>query len=173
MTFFRLQLEKHIFCLPKGKNLSCRCQEDKWKFYCKSLLNTRIYSNRQVISLCVYLVFNLSGRFIVALFALLIGILSAVCQKESMSFREVVKYYFADFVRKGRVGGGDTPQIRNPLFAENFVRKGGGVPPMSVTFFWTKNRCFLGKKTQFLALFEDNFLGKCPKRGEGGYPLNP
>ena len=35
--------------------------------------------------------------------------------------REVFKYYFADFVRKG-----GTPQIRNSLFAENFVRKGGG-----------------------------------------------
>ena len=33
-------------------------------------------------------------------------------------FREDVKYHFADFVRKG----GSTPQIRNPLFAENFVR---------------------------------------------------
>ena len=40
----------------------------------------------------------------------------------SNMIREDVKYYFADFVRKG---GGDTPQIRNPLFAENFVRKGG------------------------------------------------
>ena len=36
----------------------------------------------------------------------------------------MVKYYFADFVRKG--GGGGTPQIRTPLFAEDFVRKGGG-----------------------------------------------
>ena len=31
------------------------------------------------------------------------------------SLREAVKYYFADFVRKG---GGGTPKIRNPLFAE-------------------------------------------------------
>ena len=38
------------------------------------------------------------------------------------AFREGVKYYFADFVRKG--GGGGTPQIRNSLFAEYFVRKG-------------------------------------------------
>ena len=37
--------------------------------------------------------------------------------------REEVKYYFADFVRKG--GGGGTPQIRNSFFAEDFVRKGG------------------------------------------------
>ena len=41
--------------------------------------------------------------------------------------RGEVKYYFADFVRKG--GDGGTPQIRNSLFAENFVRKGGGYPP--------------------------------------------
>ena len=33
-----------------------------------------------------------------------------------MSLRGAIKYYFADFVRKG--GGGVTPQIRNPLFAE-------------------------------------------------------
>ena len=43
------------------------------------------------------------------------------------SIRENFKYYFADYVRKGGEGG--TPQIRNPLFAENFVRKGGGNPP--------------------------------------------
>ena len=41
-----------------------------------------------------------------------------------MSIREDIKYYFGDFVRKGEEGG--TPQTRNPLFAENFVRKGGG-----------------------------------------------
>ena len=34
-------------------------------------------------------------------------------------------------------GGGSTPKIRNPHFAENFVRKGGrGVPPKSVTHFF-------------------------------------
>ena len=61
---------------------------------------------------------------------------------------EPVKYYFADFVRKG---GGGTPQIRNPLFAENFVRKGGrGVPPKSVTyFFWPKSGVFWAKNTIF------------------------
>ena len=32
------------------------------------------------------------------------------------NLREDFKYYFADFVRKR--GGGGTPQIRNPLFAE-------------------------------------------------------
>ena len=41
----------------------------------------------------------------------------------SEGLREPVKYYFADFVRKG--GGGGTPQIRNPLFAEKKIRKGG------------------------------------------------
>ena len=43
-----------------------------------------------------------------------------------MEVREGVQYYFADFVRKG---GGGTPQIRNPLFAEKKSVKGGrGVP---------------------------------------------
>ena len=32
------------------------------------------------------------------------------------AIRERVKYYFADFVRKG--GGGGTPQIRNPPFSD-------------------------------------------------------
>ena len=67
-------------------------------------------------------------------------------------FRENFKYYFADFVQKqvffgqktpflalfeehfwGNVckgGRGGTPQIRNLFFGENFVRKGGGVPPL-------------------------------------------
>ena len=40
-----------------------------------------------------------------------------------LGLREDFKYYFADFVRKG--GGGGTLQIRNPLFAENNIRKGG------------------------------------------------
>ena len=47
------------------------------------------------------------------------------------SLRGDFKYYFADFVRKG---GGGTPQIRNPLFAEKkSVNRGVGVPPKSVT----------------------------------------
>ena len=45
----------------------------------------------------------------------------------SIAVREDFKYYFADFVRKGGEGG--TLQIRNPLFAKNFVRKGGGENP--------------------------------------------
>ena len=49
------------------------------------------------------------------------------------TIREGVKYYFADFIRKG---GGGTPQIRNPLFAEKeSVNGGAGVPPKSVTYF--------------------------------------
>ena len=57
--------------------------------------------------------------------------------KSSRALREAVNYYFADFVR-------------NPLFAENFVLKGGeGVPLISVTYFWTKIRCFLSKKHNF------------------------
>ena len=41
--------------------------------------------------------------------------------------REDFKYYFADFVRKG---GGGTPQIRNPIFAEKKSVNGGrGYPP--------------------------------------------
>ena len=76
--------------------------------------------------------------------------------------RERVKYYFADFVRSG--GGGGTPQIRNPLFAEKKIRKGGrGVPPKSVTYFLDQNQVFFySKNTVFLALFEEKFSGKCP-----------
>ena len=53
--------------------------------------------------------------------------------------REAVKYYFADFVRKG-----------------------GGVPPKSVTYFLDQNEVFLEQKTQFLALFEEKFSGENP-----------
>jgi len=75
--------------------------------------------------------------------------------------RERVKYYFADFVRKG--GGGGYPQIRNPLFAEKKSVKGGrGVPPKSVTYFLDQNQVFFEQKTPFLALFEENFSGKSP-----------
>ena len=59
--------------------------------------------------------------------------------------------------------GGVAPQICNSLFAENFVRKGGGgVPPISVTYFLDQKQVFFGQKTPFLALFEDNFSGECP-----------
>ena len=45
-----------------------------------------------------------------------------------MWLREDVKYYFADFVRKGGEGG--PPQIRNSFFAEKFRQggRGGGEP---------------------------------------------
>ena len=62
------------------------------------------------------------------------------------------KFYLADFVRKG---GGGTPQIRNPLFAEKIYVKGGrGVHPKSVTYFVDQK--------QFLALFEETISGKIP-----------
>ena len=74
--------------------------------------------------------------------------------------RERVKYYFADFVRKG---GGVPPKSVTPFSLKKKSVKGGrGVPPKSVTYFWTKIRCFLGPKTQFLALFEEKFSGKKP-----------
>ena len=60
-------------------------------------------------------------------------------------------------------GEGGTSQIRNPIFAENFVRKGGeGVTPKSVTYFLDQIQVFLSKKTEFLALFEEKFSGKNP-----------
>ena len=60
-----------------------------------------------------------------------------------------IKYYFADFVRKG--GGGVTPRICNPLFAENFVRKGGegGTPHIRNLFFGPKRGVFWAKNTIF------------------------
>ena len=75
--------------------------------------------------------------------------------------REAVKYYFADFVRKG--GRGGTSQIRNPLFAEKKIRKrgGGGTPQIHNLIFGPKSSVF-EQKTQFLALFEEIFLGKNP-----------
>ena len=54
--------------------------------------------------------------------------------------REGVKYYFADFVRKGVEG----------------------VPPKSVTYFMDQIQMFFEQKTQFLALFEEKFPGKSP-----------
>ena len=60
-------------------------------------------------------------------------------------------------------GEGGTSQIRNPIFAENFVCKGGeGGTPISVTYFLDQNQVFFEQKTQFLALFEENFSGKIP-----------
>ena len=68
-----------------------------------------------------------------------------------VAIRGAVKYYFADFVRKG--GGGGTPQIRNPHFAEEkkSVKGGGGEggTPQIRNFFWTKMRCFFSKKHNF------------------------
>ena len=61
------------------------------------------------------------------------------------TLRGAVKYYFADFVRKG--GRGVPPQIRNPLFAEKKSAKvGKGVPPKSVTYFLDQNQVFFCAK---------------------------
>ena len=77
-----------------------------------------------------------------------------------MLLREPFKYYFADFVRKGR---GGTPQIHNPLFAEKKIRKqGGGGTPQIRNFFLDQNQVYFEQKTQFLAFFEEKFSGKIP-----------
>ena len=60
--------------------------------------------------------------------------------------REPVKYYFADFVRKG---GGYPPKSVTP-FSLKKIRKGGrGVPPKSVTYFLDQSQVFIEQKTQF------------------------
>ena len=53
------------------------------------------------------------------------------------------------------------------FWARNFLPKilsvkGGGVPPISVTSFLDQKQVFLGQKTPFLALFEENFSGEYP-----------
>ena len=65
------------------------------------------------------------------------------------AFREDIKYYFTDFVRKGGEGG--TPQIRN-------------------RFFDLKTGVFGAKKTQISALFEDKFPANVRIGGRGGTP---
>ena len=70
-------------------------------------------------------------------------------------FRDTL-YYFADFFRKG---GGSTPQIRNPLFAESFVRKGGeGGTPQIRNLFLDQNQVFFEQKHIFLALFKFDLI---------------
>ena len=63
-----------------------------------------------------------------------------------VAVREDVKYYFADFVRKG--GGGVRPQIRNSFF----LSVKGGTPQIR-NFFDQKTGVFWAK-TQFLGIFE-------------------
>ena len=78
-----------------------------------------------------------------------------------------------NFVRKG--GGGGTPQIRNSLFAENFVRKEGegGTPHIRNLFFGPKTGVFWAKNTIF-GTFRRTFFGGMSVKGEGGgYPPNP
>ena len=65
--------------------------------------------------------------------------------------RGEVKYYFADFVRKG---GGVPPKSITPFLPKILsVKGGGGVPPISVTYFLGKKQVFFGRKIHFLALF--------------------
>ena len=84
-----------------------------------------------------------------------------------MSLREPVKYYFADFVRKGE--GGVPPKSVTP-FSPKKIHKGGegGTTQIRNLFFGPKSSVF-EQKTQFLALFEDKiFRGKICKGGNGG-----
>ena len=55
------------------------------------------------------------------------------------------------FGKKGVTDLGGTPQIRNSLFAENFVRKGGegGTPHIRNLFFGPKTGVFWAKNTIF------------------------
>ena len=48
-------------------------------------------------------------------------------------------------------GWGGTPQIRNPLFAEKLIRKGGegGTPQIRNIFFGPKSGVFFSKKHHF------------------------
>ena len=86
----------------------------------------------------IWLIFNLFIPFLeVLLHTYKVSLLSF----HTKWLRGAVKYYFADFVR-------------NPLFAERKIRKGGeGVPPKSVTYFLDQNQVFFEQKTPFLALF--------------------
>ena len=69
----------------------------------------------------------------------------------AMFIRGDIKYYFADFVRNGGAG---PPQIRNSLFAKNFVCKGGGggTPHIRNLFFGPKTGVFWAKNTFFSTL---------------------
>ena len=60
-------------------------------------------------------------------------------------------------------GGGVPPKSVTPFLLKILSVKGGrGVPPKSITCFSDHNQVFFEQKTQFLALFEEKFLGKCP-----------
>ena len=75
-------------------------------------------------------------------------------------FWEDIKYYFVDFFRKGGVV---PPNSVTPFSLKIYSVKGGrGVPPNSVTYFLDQKQVFFGQKTPFLALFEKHFLGECP-----------
>ena len=68
--------------------------------------------------------------------------------------REEVKYYFADFVRKG----GTPPPFTDKIFAKKKVTDLGGTPPPPFTDIPPKNvlqkvlkMVFFGQKSPFLA----------------------
>ena len=74
------------------------------------------------------------------------------------TLREDIKYYFADFVRKG--GRRGTPRSITPFLPKFFSVKGGrGVPPQirNPFFPYLKTGVFR-PKTLFLALFEEFFF---------------
>ena len=73
--------------------------------------------------------------------------------------REVVKYYFADFVRKG--GRAGVPLKSLTPFAEK-IRKGDEGTPQIRNLFLDQNQVFFEQRTQFLALLEEKILGKNP-----------
>ena len=78
----------------------------------------------------------------------------------SVTLRGNFKYYFADFVRKG---GGVPPKSVTPFLPKILSVKGGrGVPPISVTYFLDQKQVFFGQKSPFLALFEEYFSEKSP-----------
>ena len=61
------------------------------------------------------------------------------------------------------VKGGVPPKSVTPLLPKILsVKGGGGVPPISVTYFLDQKQVFFGQKTPFLALFEEHFSGECP-----------
>ena len=63
-------------------------------------------------------------------------------------------------------------QIRNPLFAENFVRKGGGrgTPHIHNLFFGPKIGVFWAKNTIFKHFLKNIFWGNVYNGGGGGTP---
>ena len=65
----------------------------------------------------------------------------------SLGSPSAVKYYFAEFVRKG---GRVPPKSVTPFSMKILsVKGGGGVPPKSVTYFLDQNQVFFEQKHNF------------------------